>query len=173
MRVLTDAQINRVEKKYDVSFVLKNKSELMELASKVVPIFSKISPDEFLTTYVTTIMDKIYYVERSDLEFDLVVHELTHVRQFQNGSFVRYVTHSGRAYLEGMCKCAEIELLLAIGDPCDIDGKAEILYEYGLGSDEVNVVRNMMKSTEKSFKETGNFSSDIAEYLVKMYNEPA
>lgn len=171
MKVLTDEQIQRVSKKYDIDFILKNKSELMVLASKVVPIFSKIDSKEFLSYYVTTIFDNIYYVERSDLEFDLVAHELTHVNQFRDGSFIRYVSLSGRAYLEGMCKCAEIELNIATNNEYDIDGMAEILLEYGLGQDEVRVVKSMLLSTEKSFQETGIFSSSISEYLVKMYNE--
>ncbi len=172
MKVLTQDQLKRVASKYDVDFILKDRSAIMTIASAIVPIFSKINSEEFMEYYVTTLFDNIYYSEPSDLEFDLVVHELTHVMQFRNGSFVRYVTLSGRGYLEGMCKCAEIELLLAIGDEYDIKQKADALYAYGLGKDEVDVVTSMILSTEKSFKDTGEFSSKIAKYLVDMYNEP-
>lgn len=172
MRVLTPEQVKRVGKRFDVDFIKKNSSEIMQIAARIVPIFSKIKPNEFMEYYVTTLFDNIYYTEADDLEFDLVTHELTHVMQFRNGSFVRYVTLAGRGYLEGMSKCAEIELDIATNSPYDIDEKSERLYDYGLGKDEVNVVKSMLLSTERSFKETGNFSSEISKYLVEMYNEP-
>lgn len=172
MRILTPDQVKRVGKRFGVDFIKKNSSEIMQIAAQVVPIFSKIKSDEFMEYYVTTLFDNIYYTDENDLDFDLVAHELTHVMQFRNGSFIRYTTLAGRGYLEGMAKCAEIELDLALNNPYDIDEMATRLYDYGVGKDEVDVVRSMLKSSEKSFKETGNFSTEVVKYLVEMYNEP-
>lgn len=171
MKVLTPDQIKRVSKKYDVDFILKNKSELMRIASRVVPIFSKIKKDEFMEMFVTTVFDNIYYTEESDLTFDLVTHEITHVYQYRNASFIKYVTLAGRGRLEGLAKCAEIELYIATGEPYDIDEMSDVLFMYGLGTDEVSVVKSMLRSTEKSFQETGNFASEVAKFFAELHQK--
>jgi hypothetical protein len=168
MKVLTPDQIKLVSKKFNVNFVKKDSSFVMKVASRIVPIFSQISKNEFMKYYVTTLFNNIYYTDPSDLELDLVVHELTHVLQFRDGSFLQYVTKAGRALLEGRAKCAEIELDLSIGESYNIEDMAEMLLEYGLGDAEVRVVRNMLLSTEKSFKNTQEIHSDVVRYILTL-----
>ena len=107
-------------------------------------LFSKITYDQFMSGYTSTIGSTIYsdkeWIDRitagnpDNDDVALLVHETRHVLQFRDGSWRRYVTSAGRAILEAEAIAAANMFRIAVGDRERIRTRSEIinqLTQYG------------------------------------------
>ena len=130
--------------KHKITLKVKNKSNFMKALGVAQALFSKITYQQFMTGYTSTIGSTIYsdreWIHRvtngaPDVDdIALLVHETQHVLQFRNGSWKRYVTSGGRALLEAEAIAQANRFRIAVSDDDHIKTRHHIinqLTQYG------------------------------------------
>ena len=130
--------------KYKITLKVKSKSNFMKALGFAQTLFSKITYQQFMNSYTSTIGSTIYsdkeWIDRvtqgtADIDdIALLVHETQHVLQFRNGSWKKYVTSGGRALLEAESIAQANRFRLAVSDADHIKTRHHIinqLTQYG------------------------------------------
>lgn len=150
----------------------KNDSVMMKAVGSFLDLIGVLDKDKFMNRFTTTILDTIYCpfevgVESGNYTLQkqvmVLVHELTHVKQFHNGSikflFDYIVDRSTRAEYEAEAYAADLEIYYWMnGKLYDIYKRASILKHYGLAQDHIDYAASYMLAISEVVKQGGTVS---------------
>lgn len=164
-------ELKKITELFHVNLKKKADSFLMQVVSWILKIFFKFNRNDFMNGYITTVFNTIYYTKIEHLTYAVLVHEITHVQQYKNMSFIKYITKDGRTMLECEAFCAEIEFRLLCGEKIPdffLDNVANMLYSYGIGRENVEYVKKRLKQTVLDYVQTKKTKSKVAQLVCKL-----
>jgi len=170
-------------KRENVTIISKNKSTFMKVLSYMVPLFSGIKRDEFMTKYVTTIMDRVYidddFYKDPNSALSCFIHELQHVYDYRHDRIrynTRYLANAHyRALSEANAESAEYQMeRIHTNGMCSMPSATMIFNNlqkyraYGLSDADIESMVGVIRSDLRTLDSIGMVSNEAIRTMAAM-----
>ncbi len=177
--------IAAMAKKEGITIIPKNKSTFMKVLSYMMPILTGggIKRDEFMTKYVTTIMDRVYidddFYKDPDSALSCFIHEIQHVHDYRKDRIrynTRYLANAHyRALSEANGESAEYQMrriytnsMVQMPSASTVFNSLKKYRNYGLSDDDIESMVGVIRSDLRTLDLLGMVSNESIRTMAVM-----